>query len=484
MAATTAPHAGSAGSTEMTPEQQDAFAQVCHAVIHDQHRIFFIYGAGGTGKTYLYKQIIAHIRQNGRIVLCVASSGMASLLLPGGRTAHSQFQIPVTSLNEDSYCAIAKNTFRAELILSTELIIWDEASPQHRHAIEAFDRTCQDICEEELPFGGITIVFGGDWRQTLPVVPHGSREDIIDATLCCSTLWPFVTLFELTENMRLRAHGAAGDREFANWLTEIGEGASHPDGADTARVSIPTSMIVYHLDEFLTAIFGNISGSLSPASDFFLDRCILAPRNAHVTDINDMLLGRLPGNLLYFPSAEKRLEEPGSVSQRSQIPASEEFLRTLQVPSMPPGELYLKVGCPLMLIRNLAPREGLCNGTRMLLRKATAWVLEVQILGGTHDQELAFIPRIDINSPEQAEFAVRFRRRQFPVRVAFAMSINKAQGQSLGVVGVDLRQPVFAHGQLYVALSRATSRNRLKILLPPEETTTTNIVYHSIVNGL
>ena len=141
----------------------------------------------------------------------------------------------------------------------------------------------------------------------------------------------------------------------------------------------------------------------------------------------------------------------------------------------------MKIGCPLILLRNLAPAQGLCNGTRLVLTRAAGRVLEVLILGGDHDGEVAFIPRIAVIPMDARDVAFKFKRHQFPVRLAFAMTINKAQGQSLKYVGLDLRVPVFAHGQLYVALSRVTARGRLKILLQPPTFSTTNVVYRDVL---
>jgi hypothetical protein len=107
------------------------------------------------------------------------------------------------------------------------------------------------------------------------------------------------------------------------------------------------------------------------------------------------------------------------------------------------------------------------------------------LIGGDHDGEIALIPRITLTpSAKSTNHAFVLRRRQFPVKLAFAMSINKAQGQSLKFVGLDLRVPVFSHGQLYVALSRATSSKNIKILLPQNDLqacTTTNVVYPEIL---
>lgn len=108
-------------------------------------------------------------------------------------------------------------------------------------------------------------------------------------------------------------------------------------------------------------------------------------------------------------------------------------------------------------------------------------VIEVKLIGGDHDGEIALIPRISLIPTDSSELNFKFRRRQLPVRLAFAMSINKAQGQSVNYVGLHLKAPVFAHGQLYVALSRATSSRRVKILLKEGTDTVTNVVYKHVL---
>jgi ATP-dependent exoDNAse (exonuclease V) alpha subunit len=109
-------------------------------------------------------------------------------------------------------------------------------------------------------------------------------------------------------------------------------------------------------------------------------------------------------------------------------------------------------------------------------------VLEARILGGDHNGDIVFIPRISlIPSAKSADFNFILKRRQFPVRLAFAMTINKAQGQSVKFVGLDLRVPVFSHGQLYVALSRATCSRRIQLLLGPNTSKTTNVVFAEVL---
>ncbi|KAH0682655.1 hypothetical protein KY290_021244 [Solanum tuberosum] len=143
-------------------------------ILHEQRRVL-----DNPGKTYIWKTLSAAIRSKGDVVLTVASSGIASLLLPGGRTAHSRFVIPL-NITEDSTCNLKQGTPLAHLLIKTKLIIWDEAPMMHKHCFEALDKTLRDIIgykdatKSELPFGGKTIVLGGDFRQILLVIPKGS----------------------------------------------------------------------------------------------------------------------------------------------------------------------------------------------------------------------------------------------------------------------------------------------------------------------
>lgn len=134
------------------------------------------------------------LRAQGYIVLNVASSGIASLLLPGGRTAHSTFSIPLIP-HKDSTCNIHQGSPRVKLLIQAKLIIWDEAPMMSRYCFEAFDLTLRDIMSLEnkanlkKPFGGKSIVLGGDFRQILPVIRKGCRKDIVSRVVNSSRLW-------------------------------------------------------------------------------------------------------------------------------------------------------------------------------------------------------------------------------------------------------------------------------------------------------
>jgi ATP-dependent exoDNAse (exonuclease V) alpha subunit len=160
---------------------------------------------------------------------------------------------------------------------------------------------------------------------------------------------------------------------------------------------------------------------------------------------------------------------------------SVEYLNSIRASGLPLAKLALKVGCPIMVLRNLDPAQGLCNGSRGILTKMSPHVLEIRLMGGEHNGKKAFIPRISI-SPSVEQIAFAMKRRQFPIRLAFSMTINKLQGQSVDHIGLDLRTDVFAHGQLYVALSRCTSDPRVKALFKNDANRATkNIVYPEVL---
>ena len=160
---------------------------------------------------------------------------------------------------------------------------------------------------------------------------------------------------------------------------------------------------------------------------------------------------------------------------------------------MPPHELPLQVGSPIILLRNMA--GGLANGTRMIVTKLMPHVIEAEVATGPKAGERVCIPRLSITPSDVENMPFTLRRRQYPVRAAFAMTVNKSQGQTLKRVGIYLPKSVFSHGQLYVAMSRVGSKEGVCVLVlngwreavqdselgdAPEGVYTRNVVYKEV----
>ncbi|KAK9050845.1 hypothetical protein SSX86_030188 [Deinandra increscens subsp. villosa] len=489
---------------DLNTQQKDVFAAIMDSVDKRTGGVFFVFGSGGTGKTYLWKTLITCIRSRGQIVLSVASSGIASLLLPGGRTAHSRFRIPIGADNE-ACCSIDVGSDLAELIIKSELIIWDEAPVQHRNAFEAVERTFRDICRSHIPdaenriFGGKVVVLGGDFRQILPVVPRSTRADVVDAAVNnSSAIWNACKIFCLTTNMRLSCPStSAADlmemRRFNKWILDMGCGklpAISLEGEDVATwITIPDDLLIPVAADGIDAIVSNTYPGISERftdMTYLKERCILCPTNDEVDNINLHVLGCMPGDLHELLSADDICSTTENVDEL-RITYPPEFLNTLHFSGIPNHVIHLKIGAPIILLRNLNLQKGLCNGTRLVVTQISRRVIEAVILTGTHVGEKTFIGRMDM-TPTDTCWPFNFKRRQFPIKVCFAMTINKSQGQTFNYVSTYLVKPVFSHGQLYVAASRVTSRAGLRFYIDNSgkcaDNLTKNVVYKEVFYNL
>ena len=194
-------------------------------------------------------------------------------------------------------------------------------------------------------------------------------------------------------------------------------------------------------------------------------RAILVFRNETVNDLNSVLRERMPGVEHWFEVVNNvNVDEGAAAAELFAV----EYLQSINLASIPPSCLKLKSGAPLILLRNLSPREGMCNGTRMRVLGISRTCLQVSILGGKFDGMICLLPRIKLTTTEK-DLPFMLERTQFPVRLCFVLTVNKSQGQSLNQVGSDLRTPALSHGQLYVALWRVVSLDGLT-LLPSEQT--------------
>lgn len=451
----------------LVPDQKIAYDSIMQSIMSEQGRMFFLDAPGGTGKTFLLNLILATGRQQGKIILAVASSGIAATLLTGGRTAHSTFKIPLDlSKTETPSCSISRGTNRAELLNSCSAIIWDECTMSHKKSFEAVERLLRDIRKSDKIMGGVTLIFAGDFRQTLPVIKRSTAADELNACLKSSSLWNHVQRLSLTTNMRIQLRGDIVAKNFASQLIQIGDGTIPYERTDyTIRLPTDFCFLINNQRQLIDHVYPNIALKYTDP-EWLCERAILAPTNEIVDELNSVIQDLIPSRQVRDYLSIDRTVDP---DQAVNYPI--EFLNSLKPPGFPHHVLTLKIGSPIMLIRNLDPPR-LCNGTRLVITDLKPNIIAATILAGPNKGETAFIPRIPLIS---SDLVLDFQRLQFPIKLCYAITINKSQGQSMQVVGVDLTDPCFSHGQLYVACSRVGTPSNLYIL--NKDGRTKNVVY-------
>ncbi|GJU48162.1 ATP-dependent DNA helicase PIF1-like protein [Tanacetum coccineum] len=278
-------------------------------------------------------------------------------------------------------------------------------------------------------------VFGGDFRQVLQVIPKGSRQDIISASLKQSYLWDHCKALNLTKNMRLTVGAWPEDvteiREFAEWILKVGDGELGEEN-----------------DSEL-----NILDNINDPS-YFKEKVVLAPTNEVVDNINEHLLNKFPGEEMVYLSCNSvdKTERNAAIDQSI---FSSGFINGLKFFGVPNHMLALKVGVPVMLLRNIDQPNGLCNGTRLQVLKLTRTSISAQIINGTHFGNKVIIPRLRI-TPSDKRLSLKIVRKQFPLSVSFAMTINKSQvGEIDPYLGGAARRHACSHGGPHTLFSSA-----------------------------
>lgn len=453
----------------LVEDQLTVYQTVTEKLANGEGGLIFLDAPGGTGKTFLLNLLLAKVRQGGEIALAVASSGIAATLLEGGKTAHSMFKLPLSSSTDDNpVCNICKGTYKAELLRRCKLIVWDECTMSHKSMFEAVDRTLRDIRNTEQIMGGMLVVLAGDFRQTLPVVPRGTPADEIKACLKSSPLWNRIQILRLQTNMRVHLHGDHTAGEFAQTLLSIGDGRMPVNVHGEITLDESLCITADSVEQLINNVYPEFETNITNLN-WLTERVILAPRNDDVDKINLRLLHLSPGEESLYSSFDAALSDDDA----AHFPL--EFLNQLQPTGFPPHQLRLKVGVPVMMLRNLDPPK-LCNGTRLIITQMHPNVIEAKILTGSSKGELVMIPRIPFLPIDDI---IAFKRIQYPLRVCYAMTINKSQGQTLKVAGLNLEAPVFSHGQLYVGCSRVSRSMNLIIHSPTS--TTRNVVYPNVL---
>eukprot|EP00889_Picochlorum_renovo_P006315 jgi/Picre1/33345/NNA_008669.t1 len=381
------------------------------------------------------------------IAVAMASNGLPAQVLPNGTTVHRRFRLPVKDEvdGEQLICNVARQSHEADLLRRARLIVWDEAPAMNKWQLDAVDRCLRDImARPDTVMGGKVVVLGGDFRQCGPVMKNARgrarRAAEVNASLTHWTHWPAVKVLRLHINMRVencvRPECKSRLEGWSRWLKRVGDGEVPLD--DHGRLEAKCGQ---------------------DRDDFLKGTAVLVPKNDTATRINDNLLDTL------IDGEEDRLfvSINGISDGRHQRDDAypEEYLASIKESGLPPHVIRLKVGAPIIALRNIT--KGVSNGTRMVVTKILNHSIKARVVHGPSTGREVLITRV-VMTQSLGSFVLQ--RTQLPIRVAFAMTINKAQGLTLQRVGVYLQDDVFSHGQLYVALSRCGDDQNLWVFGP------------------
>jgi ATP-dependent DNA helicase PIF1 len=271
---------------------------------------------------------------------------------------------------------------------------------------------------------------------------------------------------------------AQSDPWFSDYLLRISNQTEDTITGDYVRLS-KDIVIEYKdkhsIDRLIDCVFPDLDRNAC-STRYMDERGILCMRNDYVDEINARMIDRFPGTTMVFYNFDSVDDD-----ERNNYP--QDFLNSITPNSLPPHELRIKINYPLIILHNLDLHNGLCNETRLVVRAVDKHILDAEIVNGTHAGDRVFIPRIPLSPSDDVALPFKFKRKQFPVRLSFVMTINMAQGQTLPTVGVYLPELVFSHGQLYAALSRGVSQGSTRVLCKPSKefdpkgNTTRNIMY-------
>ncbi|KAK3211140.1 hypothetical protein Dsin_015846 [Dipteronia sinensis] len=289
-----------------------------------------------------------------------------------------------------------------------------------------------DVNSNDKPFGGITVLLGSDFRQTLSVVLKGRKEDVVQASINKSHIWKPCQLFVLTENMRIK-----DSMSFTEWVLALGDGklptVSLEGEDDSCWIKIPDDLLIPDSDDHVASVVLNTYLDLVNRYkdlEYLRNRGILTPTNQTVDKINSYVLNVISGDITTYLSSDSICKASGKVFDQDMM-FLVEFLSSLKFLGLSNHELHLKIGIPIILLRNINPSACLCNGTRLVVTQLASLVIEGRIITGTNIGTKVFIPRIIMSSADP-KWPFVLLRRQFPVCPSFSMTINKSQAYNQG----------------------------------------------------
>ena len=468
---------------KLNEDQRAVYDVVVQAASSGQGGCFFLSAIGGAGKTFVANAIIARLRSSGKFVAATAATGVASNLLLRGGTVHKTFSVPVTDLRAGQSCNFTRGDQTGKFVRDLSLLIIDEVAMLHKHVIEAIDVSFRD-CRREAhrPFGGVAVLLCGDFRQNCPVVARG--ESVRDASVLSSRLWTLFAdnVYHLLKNMRMRRSRGLLGAQMSRYHLRVGDGTANVDPTaigesgtawDAAFVDRTVAPVPSFLriadgmagDDMVDAVCDWVFGAelLQQAASvrgrgYAAGRRVLAPTNRAAWGVTQRVCKRLGD-----PDHVSLSLDESNGEGRGYVPPGE--LNTIESASLPPHRLEIRIGHPYMLLRNFRGKH--MNGVVYTLRAYSSVGMLLEPEHGCGDSGLLLLPRMDLHSDPMRD-GVDFHRRQFPVRLAWACTIHKAQGATLVKYTLYVESDCFSHGQMYTAVTRGSAAESCAIRVPPD----------------
>jgi ATP-dependent DNA helicase PIF1 len=399
----------------------------------------FITGPGGSGKSYLIKEIYSSAFLRGKIIHVTALTGCAALLLNcKAKTLHSWAGIGLANNTIDNLILkIKKKPFTYSLWKKTNILIIDEISMLSLKLFDTLNAIGKSIRCSTQPFGGIQLIFSGDFFQLPPI---GNIDDTDTQKFCFESI-DWNTIFHKNCQIQLIKIYRQTDDVYATILNQIREGK-------IKRKSI----------EILMQYVGREYDSSS-----MIEPTKLYPTRYKVEQLNNYKMNTLEGSYTEYES--KLLTKLEMTSAEMQIRAKitdkeiEYELDYLSNNLICEKLLRLKIGAQVMCIMNIKSLEGddvlICNGSQGVIISYC---------------KLTGFPRVKFNNGIErvmqpniwlSEKIPGVGISQIPLILAWALTIHKSQGVSLDVAEIDIGSGIFEFGQTYVALSRVKSMNGL-----------------------
>lgn len=419
----------------LSEEQLDAFND------YKNGDNIFLTGPGGCGKSYLLKTIINHARNNGKRISVCAMTGCAAVLLgEKAKTVHSWAGI---GLGKGDFhilaCKIKANKFKKIMWTKTDILIVDEVSMMSKNMFELLDYIGGHVREDPRPYGGIQLIFSGDFYQLPPVNKSNINND--DSKFCFeSRLWD--TTFK--QQILLDKVFRQSDKKYIDILNEVREGEMCKETIKTLETRLISNMGYKDGDVIL-------HNETKPVK--------LMPIKIAVKNINDLEMNKLEEEPIIYNCETKYTVPQYAESNPSfkkptdkQIEHESNFIIKN---ALFDEKLVLKLGCQVMCIANIDIDNGICNGS-------TGKIIEFSgkdktpVIRFTNGSTRS-IGKFEWKSDSIPGLVVK----QIPFILAWAVTIHKSQGASLDCAEIDIGSRIFASGQTYVALSRVRSLDGL-----------------------